>query len=186
MTPALVVRAMRVPPAFVVAVLAVAATALAGCTTPGEEEVDPLFGLCPQWAQGGGKHTFGLSLAGNGSERRELGPANETFTGKPLDLYRVHLDKLVVDGRTELRASSADGKALPIRDYRQPSTQLIPFVVFTNSSAAGYDFDVFLSSVAHGSTPAEAPVTLEWRQVRGEAQVDASVTFHYKVCGAEV
>jgi hypothetical protein len=170
--------------------LAAAALAafLSGCTVPEEDpEADPLFGLCPQWAQGAGSFPLQLELAGNGSEASELGPANATHDGKPLDLYRLHVDQLTVQGRTELRAQAADGTRLNIRDYRLPaSQQLVPVVVFTDGSAAGQDFDVFLSSVAHGSTPAPAPVTLQWTQVGGNSTASATVTYHYKVCGAEV
>lgn len=170
--------------------LAVAAVAvvLSGCTVPDEDpEADPLFGLCPQWAQGPGSQPLQLQLAGNGSDSSELGPADPMNGGKPLDLYRLHIDELTVEGRTELRALAADGTRLNIRDYRlSASQQLVPVVAFTDGSAAGQDFDVFLSSVAHGSTPAPAPVTLQWTQVGGNTTASATVTYHYKVCGAEL
>jgi hypothetical protein len=174
-------------PLVLLAAAAVAAF-LSGCTVPEQDpEADPLFGLCPQWAQGPGSHALQLQLAGNGSDSSELGPANDTFDGKPLDLYRLHIDQLAVEGRTELRALAADGTRLNIRDYRlSASQQLVPVVAFTDGSAAGQDFDVFLSSVAHGSTPSPGPVTLQWTQVAGNTTAAATVTYHYKVCGAEV
>lgn len=159
---------------------------LSGCAVPTDEEADPLFGLCPQWSQGPGSQPVGLRLAGNESVERELGPANTTHQGRPLDLYRVRLDKLVVEGRTELRAVAADGTRLNIRDYRQTSGQLVPVVVFTDGSATGKEFDVFLSAVGHGDQASPAPVTLLWNQVGGNATIEASVTYHYKVCGAQL
>ena len=168
-------------------VAAALAVLLAGCTAPTDEpEDDPLFGLCPQWSQGPGSQALSVRLTGNGSEESRLGEANATAAGKPLDMYRVRLDALAVDGRTELRAAAADGTRLNIRDYRQTSGQLVPVVVFTDGSAVGHEFDVFLSSVAHGSPAAPAPVTLLWTQASGETTVDATITYHYKVCGAEV
>lgn len=174
-------------PLVLLAAVALAAI-LPGCTVPDEDpEADPLFGLCPQWVQGTGSQPLQLQLAGNASESSELGPADATHEGKPLDLFRLHVDQLTVEGRTELRALAADGTRLNIRDYRlAPSQQLVPVVAFTDGSAAGQDFDVFLSSVAHGSTPAPAPVTLQWTQVGGNTTAAATVTYHYKVCGAEI
>ncbi|MFA5944942.1 MAG: hypothetical protein WC876_10810 [Candidatus Thermoplasmatota archaeon] len=171
--------------------LAAAALAafLSGCVVPTDDSaVDPLFGLCPQWAQGPGAHTLGLHLQGNESQERELGPAEATVDDKPLDLYRIHLDRLDVSpgARTELRATAADGARLNLRDYRQTTSQLVPLVVFTDGSAAGHDFDVYLSSVAHDSAGSPAPVTLEWTQTGGETTVEATTTYHYKVCGAQL
>lgn len=154
---------------------------LAGCAAPEEKKPDPLFGLCPQWAQGPGGASSGLHLD-NGSAQSELGPANDTYLGKPLDLYRVRLDRLSVDGRLELRAVAADGKQLAIRDYRQATPQLVPVVAFTDGSAAGHEFDVFLSPVLQDAPAAPAPVTLRWNAT-GPSDVEFSATYHYKVCG---
>ena len=169
--------------------LAAAALAalLSGCVVPTDDSpADPLFGLCPQWEKGPGAYTLGLQLQGNESQERELGPAETLLNGKPLDLYRVHLDRLEVEGRTELRATAADGSRLNLRDYRQTPSQLVPLVVFTDGSAAGHDFDIYLSSVAHGSTGSPAPIRLLWTQVGGETTVDVTATYHYKVCGAQL
>jgi hypothetical protein len=164
------------------------AALLSGCTTPTDEPAkDPLFGLCPQWVQGPGSTALTLQLAGNESADREVGPANSTIDGRPLDLFRIRLDKLTVDGVLELRAFGADGHQLGIRDYRQTGgQQLVPVVVFRDGAAAGHEFDVFLSPVAHGSVGSPAPVTLRWMPSDGSAMVEASVTYHYKVCGAEL
>ena len=183
MTPAFVARPMRLP---VVAALVVAATLLSGCTVPSDEpEQDPLFGLCPQWQQGPGSPAIAVEVAGNGSESRELGPAEATFGDRPLDLYRVRLGNLTVTGRLEMRAFAADGRQLAIRDYRIDSTeQLVPVVAFTDGSAAGKEFDVFRSPVTHGSPAAPAPLSLRWTSASGASTVDAVVTYHYKVCGS--
>jgi hypothetical protein len=154
---------------------------LAGCAAPEEDKPDPLFGLCPQWTQGPGAYAGGFHAA-NESVGRELGPANETYLGKPLDLFRVRLDKVAVDGRLELRAEATDGKQLAIRDYRQEAPQLVPVVVLTDGSAAGHEFDVLLSPILHGAAAAPAPVTLRFN-VTGDAAVEFSATYHYKVCG---
>src|SRR5688572_3740944 len=174
---------MRLP---VVAVLAVAATLLAGCTVPDDEtEQDPLFGLCPQWTQGPGETRLDLDLSGNESQDAEIGPANATIDGRPLDLYRIRVDNLSVGSRLEMRAFAADGRQLGIRDYRIAGTeQIVPVVAFTDASAAGKEFDVFLSPVTHGSAPSPAPVTLRWTPTSGTSSVDALVTYHYKVCGS--
>ncbi|MHB1260986.1 MAG: hypothetical protein ACYC2H_04640 [Thermoplasmatota archaeon] len=170
------------------------AALLSGCTVPTDEPAaDPLFGLCPQWAEGPGRQVLDLALPGgsgnatNATATRdvELGPANATLGGRPLDLYRVRLDRLAVDGRLELRAFAADGRQLAVRDYRQVSPQLVPVVVFTDGSAAGDEFEVFLSPVGHDDAGSPAPVTLRWT-ADGNATVAATVTYHYKVCGAEL
>src|SRR5688572_18257901 len=88
---------------------------LSGCAVPEEEdEEDPLFGVCPQWLHGPGEHAAGFHLpspgaGGNNStvHEVELGPAAAEHQGHPLDLYRVTLTKLEVDGRLELRAFDA-------------------------------------------------------------------------------
>lgn len=185
MTPPPVARPMRW--------LAYAALAalLSGCTVPTDEPAeDPLFGLCPQWSDGPGRQVVDLDLrasSGNATSTREvvLGPANATFGGRPLDLYRVRIDRLSVDGRLELRAFAGDGRQLAVRDYRPVSPQLVPVVVLTDGSAAGHEFEVFLSPLGHDDDASPAPAALRWT-AEGNATVAATVTYHYKVCGAEV
>jgi hypothetical protein len=162
---------------------------LAGCTVPGSNEPDPLFGLCPQWIQGGGEQTIGRLLDGsNGTvtAETELGPAAETYQGRSLDLYRIVFEQLSVEGRLELRAVDADGRQRALLDDRSPTPRLVPVLVFTDGSAANHEFDVYLSDVSHGSTPAPAPVTLRWTFEGTRASFEASVTYHYKVCGADL
>lgn len=180
MTPALVARPMRWLAAAALAAL------LSGCAVPEEEpEQDPLFGLCPQWQQGPGSFPLALAVSGNRSEDSEVAEANGTFDGRPLDLLRVHVNNLTVAGRLDLRAFSADGLQLGIRDYRIAGTeQIVPVVAFTDGSAAGREFDVFLSPVTHGSPAYPMPLTLRWSPAEGESTVDAVVTYHYKVCGS--
>lgn len=164
------------------AALLLLAPLLAGCTAPEEDKPDPLFGLCPQWTQGPGGYSSGVHATTNQSMERELGPANGTYLGKPLDLYRVRLDAMSVEGRLEMRALAGDGKQLAIRDYRQAAPQLVPVVAFTNGTAVGHEFDVFLAPVLQGAPGSPAPVTLRF-SAEGESDVEFSATYHYKVCG---
>lgn len=171
----------------VVLLAAAAALLLSGCAAPTNKTASsPLLGLCPQWVQGHGGLSIGVHIAGAGNESHELGPADPNFEGRPLDLYRLHVDQLAVAGRLEMRAFAADGKQLAVRDYRQPSPQLVPVVVFTDGSAAGHEFDVFLSPVSQNGTAAPAPVTLRFTADGNGTSMALSVTYHYKVCGAEV
>lgn len=164
------------------AALLLLAPLLAGCAAPEEDKPDPLFGLCPQWAQGPGGYSSGVHVTANQSMERELGPANETHLGKPLDLYRIRLDAMSVEGKLEMRAVAGDGKQLAIRDYRQATPQLVPVVVFTNATSVGHEFDVFLAPILQGSSASPAPVTLRFSG-EGESEVEFSATYHYKVCG---
>jgi hypothetical protein len=160
---------------------------LAGCALPGAEEEpedDPLFGLCPQWVQGGGGQTGGFVLNGTANRTVELGPAANESAGQPLDLYRVNLTTLDVDGRLELRAFDANGRQLAVRDYRQEAPQLVPVVVFTDGSAEGHEFEVFLSTLTSDGDASPAPVSLRWSLDGAAAEVGFDVTYHYKVCGS--
>jgi len=166
-------------------VLAVAL--LSGCAAPTNgTAAQPLLGLCPQWQQGGGSASIGVNAPANGTDEHQLGPADPTFSGKPLDLYRVRVDTLSVPQRLEMRAFAADGKQLAIRDYRQATPQLVPVVVFTDGSAAGHEFDVFLSPVTQNGTAAPAPATLRFTSGGAASEAGLTVTYHYKVCGADV
>lgn len=161
---------------------------LAGCAQPTDGTTeDPLFGLCPQWAQGHGGQTTSVVL--EGEERtasRELGPADAQYLNRSLDLYRVRVERLELgDGsRLEMRALAADGMRLSLRDYRQEDVQVVP-VVHLGTDAVGKEFDVFLSPLLEDAPAALAPASLEWTVV-GEAPaafVEVTVTYHYKVCG---
>lgn len=161
---------------------------LAGCAQPTDDtEEDPLFGLCPQWAQGHGGQTTSVVL--EGEERtatRELGPADAQYLNRSLDLYRVRVERLELGNgsRLELRALAADGTRLSLRDYRHEDVQVVP-VVHLGTDAVGKEFDVFLSPLLEDAPGALAPASLEWTVV-GEAPsafVEVTVTYHYKVCG---
>lgn len=199
-----VARAMR-PPA-VLLLSAMAALVLAGCAVPGEEaeEDDPLFGLCPQWTRGpggqAGSFVLPAAAAGNGSAAGNAsdggaGPAGTVshevvldavqaeLDGQPLDVVRVALERLDVDGRLSLRAFDAEGDQLAVRDYRQPAPQLVPVVVMEGGRDGDLEFDVLLSSLTHDAPQAPGPVTLRWTLDGAAADVAFAVTYHYKVCG---
>lgn len=159
---------------------------LAGCTQPGDApETDPLFGLCPQWSQGPGGQTTALRLDGEAPiQRRELGPAEATWDGDAFDMYRVRLDHLNLSGRVELRAYDANDRQLGLRDFRGDTPRIEPMIVVA-ANDQGQEFEIYLSSVKHGSMPAPAPASLGWTLEGDSAEVAYSVTFHYKVCGAD-
>lgn len=168
---------MRVP-AVILAFL------VAGCAQPGDDEPDdPLFGLCPQWAQGPGGTTGSVQLMREGSVARELGPAQEQYLERPLDLFRVTVEDIDVSGVLELRAQAADGQRLTLRDYRLGETQMVA-VANLGPDAAGNEFDVFLSAVLEDAPAAQLPASLNWTLYGDSAFVAYNVTYHYKVCGA--
>lgn len=164
--------------------LVAAALLVAGCAAPGEDkkQQDPLFGLCPQWVQAPGGVTGVIELGQNGSLARELGPANATYLARPLDMFRIVVTKVEVDGTLELRATAANGDRLSLRDYRLGKSQIVP-VATIDPSAAGQEFDVFLSSVLEDGPTAPTPASLQWQLDGTHASVDYNVTYHYKVCG---
>lgn len=163
---------------------AIALVLLAGCAAPPDDKAeDPLLGLCPQWAQGNGAQSAGLQLAGNGTESRELGPADARYLGRPLDMFRVHIDALETNGTVRLRATDANGDRLSLRDHRLGDIQIVPVAVL-QGDAKGHDFDVFLSPVLEEAPQAPMPARLEWTLDNGVAKVDYTVTYHYKVCGS--
>lgn len=166
------------------AAVALLSLLLAGCTAPSKEkEEDPLFGVCPQWAQGHGGTSGDVHLLDDGSHGAELGPADATYLGQPLDMFRVHIDDLELNGTLELRATAADGTRLTLRDYRLGDTQMVP-VVAVDPSLVGHEVDVFLSPVLHDAPAAPLPVSLNWTLDGASASVQYAVTYHYKVCGA--
>ena len=159
------------------------AVLLAGCATPPKDkDEDPLFGLCPQWAQGPGSTGVGVDLTGDGSVSEELGPADARYLDRPLDLFRVHIDSLSLNGTLELRAKAADGSSLILRDYRRGDTQMVP-VATLDPTAVDQEFDIFLSPVLDDGPAAPQPATLDWTLDGSDASVQYTVTYHYKVCG---
>lgn len=170
---------MRLLPALALAVM------LAGCAQPGEDkEADPLFGLCPQWAQGPGEAKESLQLAADATVLEPLGEgAAERYLDRPLDLFRVRVTGLEAEGVLELRAQAADGQRLTLRDYRLGDTQMVA-VASIGPDAVGKEFDVFLSPVLEDAPAATLPATLNWTLDGSGASVQYDVTYHYKVCGA--
>ena len=157
---------------------------LAGCAAPGDDkEEDPLFGVCPQWAQGDGGETGSIDLHADATERKELASPAERYLDRPLDVFRIRIDRVDLDGVLELRAEAADGKRLSLRDYRLEDTQVVP-VANIDPGAVGNEFDVFLSPVLHDAPSAKVPVALNWTLDGASASVGYNVTYHYKVCGS--
>lgn len=165
--------------------LTAVALLLAGCAEPGaEEEDDPLFGLCPQWAQGPGEAHEAVQLASDATVLEPLGEdADGRYLDRPLDLFRVTVTRVEADGVVELRAQGADGQRLSLRDYRLGDTQMVA-VASIGPDAAGHEFDVFLSPVLEDAPSAQLPAALNWTLDGASAFVEYGVTYHYKVCGA--
>lgn len=158
---------------------------VAGCAEPGgEKEDDPLFGVCPQWAQGPGGAQEAVQLASDATILETLGEgAPERYLDRPLDLFRVTVQRVEADGVVELRAQAADGQRLTLRDYRLGETQMVA-VASIGADAAGQEFDVFLSPVLEDAPAAQLPASLNWTLDGASAFVQYNVTYHYKVCGA--
>lgn len=155
---------------------------LAGCAAPAEEPENSLIGLCPQWMQATGEQVGGLRMHANESVERELGPADATLRGMPLDLFRVHIKAFESDGLVRLRATDAEGQRLSIRDYRLDAPQIVPVVVLRDA-ATGHDFDVTLSALLEDDAPAPLPAQLNLTLEGSTAYIEYVVTYHYKVCG---
>lgn len=178
-------------PAFLLALLALL---MPGCTEEPEDRDDPLFGLCPQWIQGPGHEAVTVDVdASNGPAEQVVRPVEDgglrdEHRGRPLDMYRVVLESVeVTDGALELRAyANQSDERKAIRDYRVDGAQLQPVVRIT-SEDAGREFDVALTSVSQDTVPAPAPLRLSWTFVGGgQGHVVGNVTYHYRVCGADL
>jgi hypothetical protein len=186
-------RALR--PAFLLPVLLAAlAPLLAGCAAPKEKEQDPLFGLCPQWMQGPGEDRVAVDLnASSSPEARTVFPSDagllrSEFRGRSLDLYRLRVDSIEVSGGTlEMRAfANRTEEQKAIRDYRLEDAQLRP-VVRLVSSDAGREFDVALTPISQETAPAPDALRLAWTFTgEGQAHLEGVVTYHYRVCGADL
>lgn len=181
-----------------VALLALAAVLAAGCIAPqqGAPTSPALLGYCPQWLPGPGQAdaTHTLDAAAPNATQRVAGEAERD--GRPLDVYRVRVQRLDVEGgHVELRAR-VEGNGTPgrnIYDFRQPAgAKAVPYLVLAGAANDTREYDVLLNPVAQGATlqPAAA-VLLDWQFVpdqpgQGHATVGYQVTFLYRVCGAVV
>lgn len=186
---------MTAAPAVVLALL------LSGCTANDDTDANPLFGWCPQWVQGPGSHPVNLYIsdvnAENETDSRILHPPGisfsgngtpDVFQGRPLDLYRITLDRINATGNVELRAFDQDGIQLGIRDYRHQddAVQVVPLAIVA-ADDAGAHFDVALTSVSHDDRANPGSLRVRWTMADGGAAVIAyTATYHYKVCGAQV
>lgn len=172
------------------AVWALAALLAAGCTAPTESDPNPLLGLCPEWVQGPGEDPRTLEVGPDAREQSvDLAPpGNATeHRGRPLDLYRIRIDKLeVAGGKLQLRAF-AEGRQLNWRDYRAALPQSVPVLTLENATLAEHEFDVHLSAIGQRDPAVPGPLTLQARfEGEGTARIEYTVTFHYRVCGAEL
>jgi hypothetical protein len=162
---------------------------LAGCAAPPAEQANPLFGLCPQWQQGPGQVAGSVALDAETNKSLEVAAPPSLYEGsRPFDLLRVRIDDIHVDGALRLRARNATQADLNLRDYRQEALPITPVVWFgAGAQEKDQSFDVFLTAVAHDDPARPGPVELEWSMPGGGvATVAYTLTFHYKVCGAEV
>lgn len=175
-----------------VAALVAAASLLPGCVQPPEEEDDPLVGLCPAWLQGPGEARVAAGLGAARESNATAEPpgaaaANWSHQGRILDLYQVTLDRVAAEGgAVEMRAYS-EGRQLRLRDFREAEAQLKPVVVL-GPGDEGREFDVLLSPLTEEAPPQPGPLELRWGFAAGSlvsatASVEATVTFHYRVCG---
>lgn len=173
------------------ALLPVTMLLLSGCASPEDADDDPLFGFCPSWEPG--------TVTEEGSVQVTTGDAvSQTFgdeglleqDDRPLDVVRITIDTLDLTGGTlELRAynTAKEDQRRPVRDYRfEDDPQMVPLVTWgAEDNATDTEYDVHLTPVRGESDPAPGPVRLTWT-VRdgGQADVDFTVSYHYRVCAA--
>lgn len=150
-----------------------------------------LLKYCPQWEQGPEPHPDAVDLnATHLGENRTESPAL-THDGLPLNMYRVHIDRLEVQGGTlELRAYK-DAGLTQLNWFDHRSTGSNPsFLDFRGgANETDYDFDTLLTTVQESDTGAGQSIRLDWRFLpdrpgEGQARVEYTVTYHYRVCGA--
>jgi len=177
------------PPALALALAAVASFALAGCVTSDQPAQDNLIGDCPDWQQGPGQFDGHADLAGDHPVNATVAPANMTLGRRSLDLYRIRITRIAVDGgRAELHAWAANGsRAFNIYDYRPNPFHSVPFLSLHGGANDTGEYDVLLSPPAQGEAPQPTALQLDWTFVPsgagGSATIDYTVTFHYRVCG---
>jgi len=181
-------------PGLAIVLLALLAFLLPGCTEEPEDKEDPLFGLCLQWMQGPGHDTVTVAVNASSSPAAQVvfpaedGELRAEYRGRSLDLYRIELESVeVTGGALELRAYAGQtDEQKAIRDYRVEGAQLHP-VVRIGSEDAGREFDVALTPVSQETAPAPDALRLAWSfEGEGEAHIVGNVTYHYRVCGADL
>jgi hypothetical protein len=185
------------------AMAALAVVLLAGCATP-EDTKNPLLGYCPQWVQAPGAFSGDVALdAANPSRVQTVQPPDRngtsgtTYLGRPLDMYRLRIDSFQAPNgtRVELRAYAVDANGTRLtqrtwRDFRSGTPDYLPFLTI-DGKQAGTEFEVALTSIAQNDPPRPGPLQLAWNSTApdgapGPVHVAYTVTFHYKVCGAEL
>lgn len=152
---------------------------LAGCVADEKKAEDPLFAVCPQWIEGG---------AVEGSVSLENGPATVTLApeqngtlaadldGFPLDLYVFTVS---TSSPVRVHAATTDGRNLLLRDASAAEPESRPSLTVQEEANVA----VYLTAVAHGSTPDPSGVTLTL-EAEDPAEVTVSGTAWYRVCGA--
>jgi hypothetical protein len=171
--------------------VAVLLVLLAGCIAPETEPTRELLGYCPQWVPGPGQFAGSVEVDAEARDASvEISPELRNG-GRPLDVYRLRLDRLEVEGGVlEVRAhvlnSTAPGRNF--FDYRQVAFRSVPFLVLAKAEDVGAEFDVVLSPVSHGETVESKALRLDWTFVgaSGKASAEYTVRFLYRVCGAPV
>lgn len=171
---------------------------LAGCVAD-PAPTAPLFGYCPQWMQGPGSVAQTVSVAAGATSNLTLVPttANGTivweFQRHPFDMVRLHIDSgNVPAGATlQLKAVTRSNGTLQHnwRQFSPDGASWFPSLQWGAGPVPAHDFETFLSSVDARDRPVPQPMDLSWSlEGSGDAvaSVSYTVTFHYKVCGAQV
>jgi len=179
---------VRLLPAVSLSALALLA-ALSGCVATEEPPQDHLIANCPQWQQGPGEADLHAELGPGQGVNATVAPQNLTLGRRSLDLYRIRITRIAVDGgRVELRAWAANGtRAYNLYDYRPNPVHSVPFLSLHGGANDTAEYDVLLSPLAQGEVLQPTALRLEWSFVPsgpgGSASVDYTVTYHYRVCG---
>jgi hypothetical protein len=180
-----------------VAAMALLALALPGCFVPEEPAGPRLIGACPQWQDGPSLPNQSVELeATPGAPDKEASPqpANLTLNGRPLNRYRVVVDRIEVTGGVlELRAFVTEGRTQRNWfDYRAPGQHFASVAVLNfrpGDDVVGQEFDTLLTPVTQSDPGQGAPIELEWTlnataSETARARVGFTVVPGYRVCGA--
>ena len=173
------------------------ALGLSGCFVPDEPEGPRLIGACPQWQDGPSLPNQVVEMeAMPGAPDKETSPqlANVTFNGRPLNRYRVVVNRMEVSGGVlELRAFVSEGRTQRNwYDYRAPGQHFasVPVLNFrAGDDVAGQEFDTLLTPVTQSDPGQGSPMELEWTlnataSGPARARVEFTVVPGYRVCGA--